>query len=104
MDRPQTWTLIISCFAVTNFRDLKETWGFLRDEELVWDCPGAFDRFCRIAQEEYEALDMALSLKTRIAIRLCEARLLKEEALLPDPWGIDAKNRYWKRSVLKRVG
>ena len=104
MERPQSWTLIISCFAVTNFRDLKETWKFLADEDLVLDCPGAFERFCRIARDEYDALEAVLSLKTRVALRLREAALLKEEAFLPDPWGIDARNRYWKRYLMKRVG
>jgi len=104
MDHPQTWSLVISCFAVSNFRDLKQTWEFLCEEDLVWNCPGAFERFCTIAQEENKAVGSKLSLKKRIAIRLTEAQLLKEEAMLPDPWAIDAKNRFWKRFVLRRVG
>ena len=85
MDHPQSWSLVMSCFAVSNFRDLKETWEFLCEEELVWNYPGAFERFCEVAQEENKVVGSTLSLKKRIAIRLGEAQLLKEHALLPDP-------------------
>src|SRR5437764_9731331 len=93
MESPETWDLLTSSLAISNFADVSLAWAFLVVQGLVRDEPGDRETFRRLADDATMNPITGPSASARVARSLTGAGIAQPGGLTPDPWARVAAER-----------